>query len=488
MTYPPQRPATGRGSPAVVYALFVAAGAVFLVANTSILGQIDPIIIMLGAAMVALVGALVGIKRCHGEVRGGIFHPLIFPSLYVAITCLAPTLWLWNSDFGNNLDYIRRSSLDSQTPLLMALAVIGFVIGAATPFSVRRLKFSKEWRVPAKSVEAAAKLLLAVPLVVAVRGYLTGELLTRGLGQNTVTLADSVKVLAFLAAPTAGALILSSRLRQNKSLMSPLEWLMTLALLAFLGLVGKRAEALEVIVVVLIFLVYGRRQNLRAIFGLSAAALFAFAVVSYRTTAVGETTKLSGLAVLLRDIGSVPYTTGVTARVFDTGNYLNGSTIAAGVVRQLPGPIANRLFGQPNDTGSFQFRALTGLGSDSNGYGFSLPAEGVMNFGILGAFLLPLAIGIILAWLYSRFDPQSNRALQLSYAIAVGSLPLGLRADVLGGIKGVLYPAIIISLTMLLATGLRSYGLGQKVVLPDRQRARQAAAPVASRHTVRFSQ
>jgi hypothetical protein len=123
--------------------------------------------------------------------------------------------------------------------------------------------------------------------------------------------------------------------------------------------------------------------------------------------------------------------------------------------------IADPILGPPYDTGSYVFRTLSGLANQNMGYGFAIPAEGYLNFGAVGAFLLPMVAGAVLAWLYSHFSPDGTRAINLVYAVAVGTLLFAWRSDVLGAVKGVLYPAIIIWAVIVFALSRRSTEVAQ---------------------------
>lgn len=412
---------------------------------------VSPTAILVAAAALAASGAVAGVHRSRAAGQFDPFHPLLFPSLYVAFACLAPTLWVWG--LNRPLGFVSKSLMSPETPAIMALSVAGFVIGAAIPFARRvAKKVERNSRVLART----GHVLLAASLLLNIRDYLSGAVLNRGLGQNTVTLAGSIGVLGFLVGCAAIALMLTARLQQGKSLLGRAEWTAVLALIGFLGLSGKRANALAIMITILVYLTRKKGANFRAIVGLAATALFASIVLSYRTAANNTIDSLGAVAALLRDLGSIPFTTGVTAQAIGH-SYLGGSTIIAGLLRQIPSPIANNLFGQPADTGAFQFRTISGMGNDSLGYGFSLPAEGYLNFGLVGAFALMLVVGAALAWFYARFDTDGTKATQFVYVIFVASLPFALRSDVLGLVKGVLYPSIIFAGTLLLARSVHRF-------------------------------
>lgn len=61
-----------------------------------------------------------------------------------------------------------------------------------------------------------------------------------------------------------------------------------------------------------------------------------------------------------------------------------------------------------------------------------------------------------MAWMYSRFRLDGSHASQWAYLIAVGTLPFAWRSDVLGAVKGVLYPVILFWIIMVFITKARS--------------------------------
>jgi hypothetical protein len=422
---------------------------------------------MLLAALATVGGAVLAVR--HTRSRGGLdpFHPLLFPTVYVAVACLAPTAYLWWA--GSGVGVARRATLSPQTPQLMALAVFGFLIGCGAPFA-RRIQAVAVDTIDDRILLLGGRLLMCCPMLMSTWGYLTDAVLTRGLGQNSVTLLDSVRALSDMMALAAVLLLLVARYRQDRSLLAPPDWLLVGTVIVLSGLNGRRGAALAVMLLILLFsTLRGRLTIVRTAFGVLGVVAFAYAVVEYRNAVLGGGNPDRPLPlVLLGDLASVMFTTGVTASVMSGGGFLEGSTIVAGLVRQLPGPVANALFGPPDDTGAFVFRRISGWGSDHEGYGFSLPAEGMLNFGTWGVFLVPLVYGLILAWLYSRFTPGGRRATQLMYAFAVGTLPFSIRSDVLGAVKSIFYPTVIIAIVLSLAAIAHAWRSGRRSGAPRR--------------------
>ncbi|MEQ4302991.1 O-antigen polysaccharide polymerase Wzy [Plantactinospora sp. B6F1] len=398
------------------------------------------IMVFAAAVAVAALGAVVGCRRSRLAGHVDPFHPLLFPSIYVAVACLAPPLWLSLSDI--DLGYLESSLIAPESPQLMALAVLGFTLGAAIPFA-RRVALADD-AIDPRLLERAGMVIILVPLGFAAHNYLNKAVLTRGIGQDTVTLMDSISVVNVILGLTAVILILVARFQQGKSVLSVSEGSLVAALVALSGLNGQRHSALAILIAVLVFMTRRRGASIRAVLGLSAILIFAYVVVLYRVTVILGPRPVPVTSAFVQDLGSVTFTTGITATLMSGGPYLDGATIFAGLIRQLPGPVANSIFGPPVDTGAFQFRLRSGLTSDSTGYGFSLPAEGVINFGTVGAFIVPFVAGVLIAWIYARFSPLGGRSINVLYAVVASTLPYGFRSDTLGAVKGVLYPGVLL--------------------------------------------
>lgn len=411
----------------------------------------SPVIVLALAAAATALGATIGMRRSRAATgRVDPFHPLLFPAIYVGTATLLPAWWILV--LGHDLGYVRRSAFTSDTPLHLALAVVGFTIGAALPF---RRPSAKQIPLDRKTLAQAGTVLLLILIWLAAGELAAGGVRVRALDQGRYTLIDSIRAGAMILAPVSAVLVLAGRVNRPH-ILTGLDWILVTTLIGILGLTGRRGAALAIMITVLLYLACRGRSIRRIAIGFAGVALFAYQVVAYRSEALGERSGLGAIGMLLRDVGSVAFTTGLTDRLM-RGNTLDGATITAGLIRQIPSPIANSLLGPVVDaqTGALHFRRLTDVGSDS-GYGYSLPAEGVLNFGTAGAFLLPLVVGAVLAWLYTRFQHDGTRPLHFAYAFAVATLPFAWRSDVLGATKGVLYPLIVVWLACVIARTVRA--------------------------------
>ncbi|MGG5257451.1 O-antigen polysaccharide polymerase Wzy [Phycicoccus avicenniae] len=411
----------------------------------------SPLLTLTVAALVAVGAAVVGVQRTRRAGRVDLFHPLLFPTAYIAVATLAPVAWIWSGQ--GDLGFVTRDAMSERTPLLMALAVLGFTLGAAVPFRPLRRRGKP---LDPGLLLLTGRALLLVALALAARDYLAGAVITRSLGQDVYSSADVVTTIGFMAAPAAATMIFTARYQSGRHPIGA-DVLPLLALIGLLGLNGRRGAALSVVVIGLVFITRRAVGTWKVAAGMGATAVFAYAVVIYRTAQLGGVTALPTLAVPLRDLGSVAFTTGMTdLSVTYPQSTTGGSTIVAGLLRQLPSPIAVRLFGAPDDTGTFVFRNVTGLTASNQGYGFSIPAEGLLNFGVVGVLVLSLVAGIAVAWLYGRFDPTSSRTVGLLYPLAIGTLPFAWRSDTLGAVKGVFYPAVALALVLIVARSIAS--------------------------------
>ncbi|NYF97393.1 O-antigen polysaccharide polymerase Wzy [Janibacter cremeus] len=401
--------------------------------------------------LATVVAVRVGLRR---TLPGDLFHPLVFPTLYVSVACLGPAAWLYFRN--DSLGYINSSQLGTRYPVLMTVAVLGFIFGSAIRFQPPKNFQRHQGRglaVDSRTLITVGRIAILLPLAMAVLDLSNGLVLTRGQDQATYTVSDSIGVAAFLLTPAALTLILVGRTKlERRSLLSLWDWTVVATLVTALALSGRRGAALSAFLLILMLMAYRKKAKLRIVIGLGAVLAFAHSVVQYRIEAVGGTVKLSPAEVLLRDLGSVVFTTGTTDSILsESDDYRHGASLLAAAIRLIPSPVAIRLIGPPSNTGALQFRDLLSGTRADQGYGYSIPAEGVLNFGVLGLFTLCLGCGALLAWLYARFDLTGNHAINWIYLTAIATLPFAWRSDALGAVKGVLYPLVIMAVVATVA-------------------------------------
>lgn len=399
-----------------------------------------------------LVGA--GTLRVHSQRgRADIFHPMVIPVGYVAFSFLAPVFYslVTDSAVGSLRQDFARSP---ETVGLLCLGIIGFAIGAWVPFKTpyREVELRP---VSGEVVLLAGRLSLLFPVVLATEGVVSFSVVSRGLDQTTRSTADSVGVLAGLLTLLGPVLILSGRrIINTRHLLGWPDVVVLGVLIVLLGATGARGDVIGIFLTVLVFYVWrGGRQFGSALVVLASAAVFAVAIGRYRALAAGGSTDgVSALQSLLGDMAVAASTTGSTAALVpQAAPFEMGSTIWAGLLRQVPGPVINSVMGAPDDTGTFRYRDLVGFSNPNQGLGFSIPAEGYLNFGAFGVFVLCLLFGLLAAWGYSRSRLVPSKAVHVFYPLLLANLPFALRSDILGITKGLLYPVIMTGIVFAVA-------------------------------------
>jgi hypothetical protein len=217
------------------------------------------------------------------------------------------------------------------------------------------------------------------------------------------------------------------------------------------------APALFIVIVLLRRMKHGR---IRFIAGLGAPAIVLFSYIpAWRAHGPYFGTALPrGLEGALRGLASPAYILSDLTERLTESDYTLGSTYAAALVRQLPGPIARSFLGPPDDTGAFVYRDLIGYRNPDHGFGFSFTAEAYLNFGAPGVIIMSLILGLSMGITWRYFSARLNSIRELAYPVLVATLPYGLRSDSLTHIKSVLYTIGIVWMVSLLAHARASGG------------------------------
>lgn len=391
------------------------------------------------AAVVVTVG-LAWSRQVLGRVD--LFFPLVFPVLYVAVAFLAP-LWVVTVT-GERLGPLTPSIADERTGGLMILGLTGFVAGClfGRP-GVRRA--GSPLAVDVGVLRIAGRGLLLLAGVLGVLAWAGGAVRTRGLDQVAYGTDDVLRVTLDLASLTGVLLVLAASAYRSRALLAPVDIVLVLVVLVAQGASGRRGASVAVLLCILLVFASRRGRSVRAALGLVAVAAFAVVVLTYRNAATGKPAPTSAVRAVLSDLAAITYTTGATASLVpDVAPHAQGSTMVAAVLRLLPSPIINPLIGPATDTGSRRFRSLASISNPDLGVGYSITADGYLNFGAAGLLMLCVALGFALSWAYARFDLLNGRATGLLYAILLASLPILVRSDTLGFLKRWIYPAAIV--------------------------------------------
>lgn len=400
-----------------------------------------------GAALLALVLVVNGVLRARNGGAEMYLAPTVFPVAYIATASLGPTLWIYSR---SDLLGIGPSDLPSNTLLAMGLAVTAFCFGTMMPWPARHVDPAP---LNGRLLAGVSRLAFFFPLGLAAHRYITGYVGTRGQGQDVRDASDAVGVAAVLLAPALVLLIAVAR-RQQRWPFGFADLTIIAIFLVLQALNGDRASSIAIVLTVSIALVLRRESDGRLrplILGLAAIGSLAYVTSTLRTQEVAPSASgLGFIETTLQDFVSIPYTTGVVLQNVELSGAAGGTTVIAALIRQLPSPLATRLIGPVDDTGTFVFREMVGIGS-SQGWGFSIPAEGALNFGMWGLIVASWLYGTLLRWLYSRASLKAGRAMSLCYFVAFATLPFAWRSDALGAIKGILYPAIFMAIVLAFA-------------------------------------
>lgn len=406
------------------------------------------------AAAVALLTVSVGLRRSRlGAGRWNVFHPMVFPVAYIAIASLIPTWYVYVE--GNELNEFTEITAGPELPKMVALSVVGFCCGTWIRFKPRRSVETNRAPIDRRFLRIAGRALIVAAIFGALADLAGGSLDTRGQGQDVYTTADSLLAAAGLAA-SAGVVLMAWGAYELPRVVTRFDLILLMVLVALLAASGRRAVGLTVVLVLVGVISWKRGAALRVMASMCVLAVASFQILEYRMRSHGSSAP-TAVEGMLGDLSSIAFTTGAT-HVSMGEQTMGGATLFAALIRQLPSPVAVPLLGPPTDTGAFVFRSLFPVDS-AMGYGYSIPAEGVLNFGLLGAFLVPLACGGALAWLYAKVDLASSHSSGWVYLLAAAWVPFAWRSDALGAVKGVLYPAIMMGMAAVLARSLASTSL-----------------------------
>ncbi len=382
--------------------------------------------------------------RAAGHVD--LMGPTAFPLLYVAVSTLAPA-WMILVH-GQALMGFRPELYGTRSASLLGLSVVAFSVGVQlwarkqpVPSGARRLNRPELSVSASRNLHLLGRGLVLLLILVAAATVLNGGVRSRALAQSTYQVTDSINAAALIAAVPAVILIMTTRAASSSG--PALDVGLIAALIGFSAASGGRTTSLEILVTVTFFLTRHRNSTRRAVIGVGVMLLFSVAVLIYRQHEMGSEGS-SALTSVATDLSPVSYTVGlVDARVPSTVDYQYGATYADALLHQLPSVLTQPLFGAATHSGSQLFRHQILQQTDANsGYGFSLPAEAYLNFGSPGVIVVPLILGLLVAWTYRWVDARSVRPSACAYIVTIATLPLAYRSDSLGAIKGVLYPLI----------------------------------------------
>jgi len=374
------------------------------------------------------------------------FFPFAFPFFYVGISLMAPVLYL--SVLRRRLGILDPSDVSLRLVEVFALTIVGLGIGLAAGMLVKRSSDR-----PPRTLDYPRLLRwgrIGMALCLPAQAFEVFSRLGRPYGKGFVGFGLSQLIDNFASHVLFAAVILTviANVHLRKSVLASLDVALLMSFTLSTLIIGSRAQ----MIAPAIFVMWAQHTFVRRIRLTWLLALTVFLLVVLQGVSGvrggGEfyTSGESSVERTLDDLSSPVFITGMLLDRFpSTQDFTGGSTYLAAVTRQLPSPVAVALLGPPDDTGSFVFRRSIGFINPDAGLAFSLPSEGYLNFGMAGVLAAGLAVGLIMGFAYREHGFPPVRARLLLYPVMVASLPLGLRSDALGQIKGVLYPLLILA-------------------------------------------
>lgn len=402
----------------------------------------------LAASIVALSIAFVLVNPRLGSLRWpDLFAPMAFPALYVGFSFIAPA-WahqIHGTHFAVEAGGVPQSP---NTVGLMCASALAFAAGCCMirgrPWVLPEIRLH-----PPQSV-VGFRLCGITAQVIMFYQAATENLALRGV--NQLTSGHSVLDVAAPALAVvyiAGVGIGSIRAGRSRP-FEVVDGILIVGLVIAPSLQGDRNVADSVVLAVgVVLAIAGRLSLLKVGAGVGVLLAISILVLAYRSNASGETVKSSKVDTILGDLAPAEFSTGAVAVAVPLrADYLHGSTVTASAVRLLPSPVFP-LFGlssaaDSGSTASFAFRNLIGYKNPNNGLGFSIPAEGYLNFGFAGMLGACFLYGAAFSYSWRRLRARSSMVALASYVILVATLPICMRSDALGLGKGVLYPIALV--------------------------------------------
>lgn len=372
------------------------------------------------------------------------FFPFAFPLIYTGLALMGPVVYI--AVTGRPLLGIRTGDISVTVLAIFGLTLLGMGVGAAlglvlsneaTPAPAQRVDYDRMRRL------GTSVLALALPM----RLYttLTGFGLPYGTGAVGFDLESALGNGAGFFSFLGVILIVVGNAHVTASLGRPIDYWLFGAFLALTLAAGTRGSLLAPLLFALFaYHTYIRRISFRR--GLTFVILLTLVFQGVTGTRAGGGFFDGAVTSIERSLSSVAnplqITYLLTERVPEIEPFRAGSTYVAALERQLPGPIAIALLGEPDDTGTYAFREIINYRDPDSGLGFAFPAEGYLNFGMVGVLVAAVLVGLLCGYAYKKQWTPPARPLHLLYPVVLATLPLNLRADAVAQVKTVLYPMI----------------------------------------------
>ena len=409
-----------------------------------------PLVALLGLGVASTTISML-LRRASGAQA--LFHPLGLPLAYLGLVLLSPLAYI--SLTNSALGLVTPEMITPRLAAIFFLTFAGVAVGAKAGLIISSPGGVAAARVKYGLMRQMGRLGMLMLLMIRLYTYLSQRGTPYGQAQFDVTFSSTLTTFQNTFALIVVIVLAVGNTQTIGSVLSRIDMVGLGAFIAMTLLTGQRSP----LIAPAIFLAWAQHTWVRPVRPKRAVLVLLVGVLIFQS--VGEVrggqqghsalpSSLSeGVERTIRPLASPALVTAKVLEVVPPHPYYDGSTYVAAIERQLPGPISRALFGYPGDTGSFVLRDLTGDTNQNQGYSFSFPTEAYLNFGILGTFLVPTAVGAVLAVAYRRTSLRPSRARHLLYPIILSSLPLSIRSDALTQLKLVLYPMATMALLFL---------------------------------------
>jgi hypothetical protein len=331
----------------------------------------------------------------------------------------------------------------------MVIVAAGFALGAVTTFGGRPRRQQDKRELDLIKLRRLAKVFLTLASIFYCYRLLGFELSQRGVGQVERTVLDSVNVALQISVVVAITLLLVANAGSKKILNTVTEWIQALLPGLAVGATGARS----LLVVSMLVLVAGialksQRSIVKTTVLLGGAVGALVLILLYRT----RTTQIGFERVYEATAGSIKNSIALTMTYVPADSpFRMGETVAHSVINLIPSPIIAFLGWEGTESGASAFRNIIDFRNSNSGLGYSLAAEGYLNFGVSGMVAFSGVLGLSMAYLWQRASLKPTSALDLLYVALFAVFPSVWRADSLALFKTSVYTLILFAGAMMYA-------------------------------------
>lgn len=385
------------------------------------------------------------------------FHPAGFPLLYCALVLLAPALFIRTT--GAHLGLVDKTMVSSQVITILLSCLAGIGVGTAGGLLLGRAKRdrSRHHLIDHRKLHRLGVGFLCLVAVAEALLFRMTRGQVYGAEQLTYGLKSIISSFVFVGLMSGTVVTVLANVGLGHGVLRRGDALVVAVAMGMALATGARAPVIGPSLFVLwAYHTHVRRLTAARVLVAGIVLLFAIQFVgAVRGPGAGSALPNSTAVLIDRTLGQLAspiyVTHQVVALVPSAVAFTSGSTYVAALQRQLPGPVSLAVFGDPTDAGAYAFRRVTNYYDDSNGFAFSLPSEGYLNFGMAGVWMSAIAVGLLLGASYRRTQQLYWKASHCLYPIVMSAIPYGLRSDALALVKLILYPSLALAVALRLS-------------------------------------